>query len=69
MNPYSPEIETQKLYNQSPIEVFDHDWPSLATGIAIPHGLWDVTHNIGYVQIGTSHDTGEFQAGSPSFGQ
>jgi hypothetical protein len=36
----------------------------LATGIAIPHGLWDVTHNIGYVQIGTSHDTGEFACDS-----
>jgi hypothetical protein len=36
----------------------------LATGIAIPHGLWDVTHNIGYVQIGISHDTGEFACDS-----
>ena len=36
----------------------------MATGIAIPHGLWDVTHNIGYVQIGTSHDTGEFACDS-----
>jgi hypothetical protein len=26
--------------------------------------LWDVTHNIGYVQIGISHDTGEFACDS-----
>jgi hypothetical protein len=40
--------------------VFDHDWKSLATGVAIPHGLYDLALNIGYVQIGTSHDTSEF---------
>ena len=40
--------------------MYDHDWPSLATGRAIPHGLYDLSENIGYVQIGTSHDTHEF---------
>ncbi len=49
------------LYTQSdPIEVFDHDWKSLAQGVAIPHGLYDLTLNVGYVHIGTSHDTSEF---------
>ena len=24
-------------YNQQPIEVYDHDWPSLATGVVIYH--------------------------------
>jgi hypothetical protein len=42
------------------IEVFDHDWRSLATGVAIPHGLYDLKLNTGYLHIGTSHDTGEF---------
>jgi hypothetical protein len=32
----------------------------LAEGVAIPHGLYDLMLNIGYVQIGTSHDTSEF---------
>ena len=32
----------------------------MATGKAIPHGLYDLTENIGYVQIGTSADTHEF---------
>jgi len=40
--------------------VFDHDWKSLATGVAIPHGLYDLQRHIGYLQIGTSHDTAEF---------
>ena len=51
-------------YTQEPIKVFDHDWPSLAEGKAIPHGLYDLNHNIGYVQIGTSHDTSEFACDS-----
>jgi len=53
-----------RLYTQQEIQVFDHDWPDLATGIAIPHGLYDMNLNIGYVQIGTSHDTGEFACDS-----
>ncbi len=40
--------------------MYDHDFPSLATGLAIPHGLFDVLRNIGYVTLGTSHDTSEF---------
>ena len=52
------------LYTQQEVQVFDHDWPSLADGVAIPHGLYDLKLNIGYVQIGTSHDTGEFACDS-----
>lgn len=49
-----------KLYTQERIRVHDHDFSSLAEGMAIPHGLYDVYRNIGYVTIGTSHDTSEF---------
>jgi hypothetical protein len=49
-----------KLYTQERIRVHDHDFRSLAEGIAIPHGLYDVYRNIGYVTIGTSRDTTEF---------
>ena len=51
-------------YTQKTIEVYDHDWPSLAQGKVIPHGLYDMTHNLGYVQIGTSHDTSKFACDS-----
>jgi Rhodopirellula transposase DDE domain len=44
--------------------VLDHDFPSLATGVAIPHGLYDLNDNIGFIQIGTSHDTSEFACDS-----
>lgn len=38
----------------------DHDFPSLGTGKAIPHGLYDIERNTGYITLGTSHDTSEF---------
>lgn len=44
--------------------MFDHDWTSLAEGVAIPHGLYDLSENVGYIQIGTSHDTSEFACDS-----
>ena len=53
-----------KTYNTSPIKVCDHDFRSLATGVAIPHGLYDLNKNIGFIQIGTSHDTSEFACDS-----
>jgi hypothetical protein len=31
----------------------------LATGIAIPHGLYDIRDNVGYIQINTTHYTSE----------
>jgi hypothetical protein len=40
--------------------VNDHDFRSLASGVAIPRGLYDVQANRGAVLVGTSHDTAEF---------
>lgn len=42
------------------IEVLDHDYPQLGTGKAIPHGIYDVKLNEGYLSIGSSHETAEF---------
>ncbi len=49
-----------KLYTRETIYAFDHDFPSLAQGVVIPHALFDIFLNIGYIQLGTSHDTSEF---------
>lgn len=49
-----------KLYTQKVIEVLDHDFPSLSQGVVIPHGIYDMKSNQGYINIGTSHDTSEF---------
>ena len=41
-----------------PVQV--HDFPSSATGKAIPYGVYDLGHNHGFVNVGTSHDTPDF---------
>jgi len=40
--------------------VHDHDYSYLATGKAIPHGIYDVKVNKGYMSIGNSHETADF---------
>jgi hypothetical protein len=53
-----------KIYTTETIEVFDHDFPSLAEGVAIPHTIYDTVQNKAYVTIGTSRDTSEFACDS-----
>ncbi len=52
------------LYTLEELRTYDHDFASLAEGVIIPHSLYDLRLNVGYIQIGTSHDTGEFAADS-----
>lgn len=42
------------------VEVFDHDYPYLGVGKVIPHGIYDVKLNRGYLSLGSSHETAEF---------
>lgn len=42
------------------VEVFDHDYPYLGVGKAIPHGIYDVKLNEGYLSLGNSHETAGF---------
>ena len=51
-------------YTQQTLLAFDHDFNSFAEGIIIPHGLYDVLHNKGYINLGTSKDTSEFACDS-----
>lgn len=37
-----------------------HDFPSYASGQAIPYGIYDLRHHLGYVAVGQSADTPEF---------
>jgi transposase len=52
------------LYTREAVEVFDHDFNRFADGIAIPHGIYDLTRNTGFINIGTSHDTSAFACDS-----
>jgi hypothetical protein len=49
-----------KLYTTETLRVNDHDFESLSEGKVIPHGLYDLARNIGYITLGTSRDTSEF---------
>ena len=49
-----------KSYCEEAIEVCDHDFPSLAEGRVVPHGIYDATLNKGYLSLGKSRDTSEF---------
>jgi hypothetical protein len=53
-----------KVYTTKTVEVYDHDFPSLAEGVAVPHTLYDMERNEAYVNIGTSRDTSEFSCDS-----
>jgi hypothetical protein len=43
---------------------FDHDFPSWAEGVLIPHGIYDPVRNRGHINLGLSHDTSEFACDS-----
>jgi hypothetical protein len=45
---------------QAPVETLDHDFPSASDGKLIPHGLYDLARNEGYMHLNTSSDTSEF---------
>ncbi len=41
-----------------------HDFPDKKLGKATPYGVYDLTHNEGWVSVGINHDTAEFAAAS-----
>jgi DDE family transposase len=47
-----------------PEEVRTHDFRDPRLGKAIPYGVYDVTHNQGWVSVGIDHDTAYFAAAS-----
>lgn len=51
-------------WSQEPILVNDHDFKRDAKGVALPHGVYDVTANRGFVCVGVSHDTAAFAVDS-----
>jgi hypothetical protein len=49
-----------KVSCQQALKAFDHDCPSLATGVIIPHGIDDLARNQGWIHVGRSRDTTAF---------
>jgi hypothetical protein len=53
-----------RVWTQRAFQAFDHDFPSWADGIIIPHGIYDLARNCGHINIGLSHDTSQFACDS-----
>ena len=41
-------------------EAYDHDYPYLGEGKVIPHGIFDLQKNLGFITIGSSSETAAF---------
>ena len=52
------------LYTLEEVRTLDHDFTSLAEGVIIPHGIYDLQRNTGFITLGTSKDTSEFACDS-----
>lgn len=53
-----------QLYTLAELPTLDHDFVSYAEGIVIPHGIYDLKHNIGYISLGNSKETSQFACDS-----
>jgi hypothetical protein len=49
-----------QCYSTGPQAVFDHDFIHLANGKLVPHGVYDVVANVGFITLGTSRETSAF---------
>ena len=49
-----------RLYTQEEVRTYDHDFNSFAQGLIVPHGIYDLKQNVGYLNLGTSRDTSQF---------
>lgn len=49
-----------KCYCTQAVKVYDHDYQHLSAGKVIPHGIYDLQANQGYISIGSSSETAEF---------
>lgn len=50
--------------SKEPINVNVYDFLNLGEGKVTPYGVYDITYNEGFVNIGLNHDTAEFAAAS-----
>ena len=53
-------------HEKDPRRVLDHDFPVEELGKIAPYGVYNVNHNLGFVNVGTGHDTSEFAVESIS---
>ncbi len=49
-----------QCYRSDEQYVYDHDYRHLATGVLVPHGVYDYFDNAAFMTLGTSRETGAF---------
>ena len=49
-----------KALSKGLLKALDHDFSTFSDGQIVPHGIYDVTRNVGYMTLGISHDTSRF---------
>jgi hypothetical protein len=49
-----------RAYTNGAVRVLDHDFATLGAGRLVPYGIYDVTHNDGFMFLGDGADTSEF---------
>jgi len=49
-----------ECYSTGEQRVYDHDFRHLAQGLLVPHGIYDYFENLGFMTLGTSHETSAF---------
>lgn len=52
------------LYTTAERHTYDHDFVSAADGVIIPHAIYDLQLNKGFINLGTSRDTSQFACDS-----
>lgn len=55
-------VRPGRVLSTAPLRGWDHDFPTHSHGVIIPHGLYDLALNAGYLHLGDSHETSEFAA-------
>ena len=51
-----------RVLSSGRLPAWDHDFPTHSPGVVIPHGIFDLRLNEGYMHLGVSHDTSQFAA-------
>ena len=52
------------LYTTAEVQTFDHDFVRFSEGLIIPHAIYDLQLNHGFINIGVSRDTSQFACDS-----
>lgn len=55
-----PYFRAGQLMSTGSVECYDHDFNSFSSGKVVPHGIYDLGRNEGYITLGQSADTAEF---------